>query len=51
MALKVISLGDQGQSALDWQTSDRYQGIADLVSGKDWQENLKRMMESADLLH
>ena len=50
MALKVISLGDQGQSALDWQTSDRYQGIADLVSGKDWQENLKRMMESADLL-
>jgi len=51
MALKVISLGDQGQSALDWQTSDRYQGITDLVSSKDWQENLKRMMESADLLH
>jgi len=51
MALKVISLGDQGQSALNWQTSDRYQGITDLVSSKDWQENLKRMMESADLLH
>tara|TARA_B100001175_G_scaffold301805_1_gene295245 strand:+ start:357 stop:512 length:156 start_codon:yes stop_codon:yes gene_type:complete len=51
MALKMISLGDQWQSALNWQTSDRYQGITDLVSSKDWQENLKRMMESADLLH
>ena len=50
MALKVISLGDQGQSALDWQTSDRYQGITDIVSGKDCPENLKRMTESADLL-
>ena len=32
---KSDSLGDPGQSDLDWQTSDRYQGIEDLVGGKD----------------